>query len=463
MTNPLVAQPHSSVTWYSGLGLVEDAEQVSNGIHDHSWVDETLGTVGGALDVLGAVIDPLGSMVSWGVAWLMDHVRPLKEALDWLAGNPDAVAAHATTWQNVSKLTAEARTQYMDAISDQVADWHGASGNAYRNHAGIITEIMHGIAVATHGLSYAVEAAGLLVGMVRGFVRDLISQFVATLAARLPQWLAEEGVTLGFATPLVVGQVAALVAKWVGKIQRFIRGLLNSLRHLLPKVKSLGEIIEGLKKELAKLLQSLPRSGRPGHDHNLGEPDPNFGSTATKGWQLGDAVPPPHQGNEIPTDAPLLKQYTNETSPDHPLSQRFGTNGVHYMDSEEREQQRLFIDSDGKLRSAATAELFDTAKAETFWSGSGRAIFVMDGSGNIYATQEQIPGFIHHSSLLAGEPVVGAGEIGVSNGKLVSMTDQSGHYKPKPYMNDLVLQTLRNHGLITSNDFKQYGWAGVER
>lgn len=30
--NPLVAQAHSSTTWYTGLGLVEDAEQVSSGI-----------------------------------------------------------------------------------------------------------------------------------------------------------------------------------------------------------------------------------------------------------------------------------------------------------------------------------------------------------------------------------------------------------------------------------------------
>jgi hypothetical protein len=83
--NPLVAEAHSSTTWYTGLGLAEDAAQISSGIHNNSWVDGTLGGVGGSLDILGTVIDPLGSLVAWGVSWLMEHVKPLKEAL---AGSP---------------------------------------------------------------------------------------------------------------------------------------------------------------------------------------------------------------------------------------------------------------------------------------------------------------------------------------------------------------------------------------
>jgi hypothetical protein len=117
--NPLVAQAHSSTTWYTGLGLAEDAAQISNGIHDNSWVDGTLGGVGGALDVLGTIIDPLGSLVAWGVGWLMEHVRPLKEALDWLAGMPDEIAAHAATWRNVAAATTATQQRYAEAVRTQ--------------------------------------------------------------------------------------------------------------------------------------------------------------------------------------------------------------------------------------------------------------------------------------------------------------------------------------------------------
>ncbi|MFI5898349.1 hypothetical protein ACIA5D_50575 [Actinoplanes sp. NPDC051513] len=453
MTNPLVASEQSSTTWYTGLGLVEDAAQISSGIHDNSWVDGTLGTVGGTLDLLGTVIDPIGSLVSWGVSWLMEHVKPLKEALDWLAGNPDAVAAHAATWANVSKFTADAQAQYMDALSQEIADWQGGSGDAYRQHAGIVAQVMQGISSASHGISYAVEGAGLLVGLVRGIVRDLIAQFVATLAARLPQWLAEEGLTLGLATPVVIGQVSALVAKWVNKIQHFVRGLLNSLRKLLPKVNSLGEVLTGLKEELAKLLRSTPGGGRSGDEPDL---------TPGRGWHDGDLIPPPRGGNELPTDAHLGERYRGEHDPTNP-NRAFNPDTVHYMTPQEREAHRLFVDGDGNLRSAADGSLYDTSAGATAWSGGGRAIFVMDGSGNLYATLDQRIGHTHHSSLLAGDSVVGAGEIEVRNGKLVAMTDQSGHYRPETQMNDQVLQSLRDQGLATDPGFKQYGWHGQER
>jgi uncharacterized protein YukE len=254
--NPLIAEAHSSTTWYTGLGLAEDAAQISSGIQNNSWVDGTLGGVGGSLDILGTVIDPLGSLVAWGVSWLMEHVKPLKEALDWLAGNPDEIAAHAATWRNASTSAADTHQQYADAVRAQTAGWTGASGDAYRAHAAQQLDAVGGIATASEAISYAVEGAGLLVGLVRGIVRDLIAQFVATLAARLPQWLAEEGLTLGIATPVVIGQVAALVAKWVNKIQHFVRALLNSLRRLNGKLNELTGVLDALKQALRRLSRS---------------------------------------------------------------------------------------------------------------------------------------------------------------------------------------------------------------
>lgn len=261
--NPLVADVQSSTTWYTGLGLAESAAQISNGIQDGSWVDGTLGGVGGSLDALGMAIDPLGSLVAWGVSWLMEHVRPLKEALDWLAGNPDEIAAHAATWRNVAAATTANQQEYAELVRAQTSGWAGTSGDAYRDHAALQADALGGIAKASEGISYAVEGAGLIVGLVRGIVRDLIAQFVGTLAARLPQWLAEAGLTLGLATPVVVGQVAALVARWVDRIQGFIRALLDSLRRLSGKLTELTGVLDGLQNALRRLSRSDPAGATP--------------------------------------------------------------------------------------------------------------------------------------------------------------------------------------------------------
>ncbi|AGL15609.1 hypothetical protein [Actinoplanes sp. N902-109] len=451
-TNPLVAAPQDSTRWYTGLGLAEDAADISTGIHDNSWVDGTLGGVGGTLDMLSLAVDPLGTLVSWGVSWLMEHVKPLKEALDWLAGNADEVAAHAATWQNVATFTAQAAQDYSARLGAEVSSWFGASGDAYREHAGGHIKILEGLAAAAGGISYAVEGAGLLVALVRGIVRDLIADFVGTLAVRLPQWLAEEGLTLGIATPVVVSQVSALVAKWVNKIQHFVRALLRSLHRLNPKLGKLGEVLTGLKRYADELAEGDVTPGHGGSgDGGPGVPSPRGG------WHEGDPIPPPLDGGGVPTDAKLKDRYRNESDPDAvwPFDTPFKT-PVHYFDESERESYRLFVDGDGRLRSAESGDLFDTTQASTIHSGEGRAIFVMDGNGNLYATTNHRPGLIHHSSLLAGGDVAGAGEIKVVDGQLVEFTDRSGHYQPRPEVNDQALAALREQGLRTTDDFQQF-------
>ncbi len=103
---------------------------------------------------------------------------------------------------------------------------------------------------------------------------------------------------------------------------------------------------------------------------------------------------------------------------------------VTYLDEAKREMFRLHVDEDGLLRNAA-GRLFDTSDAGAVQNpGSGRAIFVMDRHGRIYAAKEHSAGQFHHSSFLSGQPVAAAGELGVKDGKVHLISNQSGHYKP---------------------------------
>jgi hypothetical protein len=175
------------------------------------------------------------------------------------------------------------------------------------------------------------------------------------------------------------------------------------------------------------------------------------------GWKPGDPIPPPLTGDRVPADAKLGVFYEYENHPtkwtSSPLPGR-----VHYMSDAEREASRLFADGSGRLRWAKDGSLFDTAAGTSVWSrGRGRAIFVMDRSGNLYASLEQKVGYLHHSSFLRGANVVGAGELEAYEGRLVLVTNQSGHYRPTPAMNDRVVETLEERGVIFHPTFHHLG------
>jgi len=56
---------------------------------------------------------------------------------------------------------------------------------------------------------------------------------------------------------------------------------------------------------------------------------------------------------------------------------------------------------------------------------------VVSPAGRLYVHMHVADTF-HHSTLLAGGRVLGAGMIGVSNGRIVYINNKSGHYMPTP-------------------------------
>jgi hypothetical protein len=121
---------------------------------------------------------------------------------------------------------------------------------------------------------------------------------------------------------------------------------------------------------------------------------------------------------------------------------------VTYLDDAARAERQLFV-RDGLIYDAE-GNLFDTATASTHFSGEGRAIFVMDQEGNIFASTYQRVGEFHHSSLAGGQPVTGAGELVVENGQLTLITNHSGHYHPSAELNEQVLRNLEAQGVDVS-------------
>ncbi len=188
-----------------------------------------------------------------------------------------------------------------------------------------------------------------------------------------------------------------------------------------------------------------PNSDRPhgGDDHDGphsdgGPPDPDGPD---------DPPPPLHRDEPLPTKE-LLDKYEGENDPNNP-GRLFAPKTVHYMSPGELEESRLFA-RDGLLHRAADGMPFDTQQAATHWSGQGRAMFVMDEHGNLYASVEQDVGRLHHSSFLGGKPVAGAGELEVRDGLPVLITRKSGHYLPTEEQLSQVRDMLSEQGIDVS-------------
>ncbi|MEU7800160.1 WXG100 family type VII secretion target [Micromonospora arborensis] len=249
-TNPLSATASAAPpSAWAGVWICEDIELIAQGVRSGSWIDGSLGVVSAGLDALAFVSDPVGALLQYGIAWLIEHVKPLSEALDWLAGDPAQITAHAQTWRNVAGSLREEATALARAVRDDLANWGGSAASAYRAWSAEQQQAISGLAQGADAMAVITEGAAGLVAAVRLLVRDAI----ATCVSRLIVYAGELVVTGGLATPLVVEQVTTLVASWGARIARLLRGLLASLRRLIPEIRRLGDLIEKLKQALGRL------------------------------------------------------------------------------------------------------------------------------------------------------------------------------------------------------------------
>ncbi len=145
---------------------------------------------------------------------------------------------------------------------------------------------------------------------------------------------------------------------------------------------------------------------------------------------------------------PLKDRYKGENIPNNKDNWLEGKSTVKYLTDAEKEAAKLTI-KDGQLFDSK-GNLFDTSNATT-WDGKKSAIFVMDEQGNMYASKFQKVGTYHHSTLGQGLPVSMAGEIKVTNGLIVDISNQSGHYMPAPSLMNDAMGALRDQGINLTN------------
>ncbi len=233
----------------TGINIAESATDAFKGIADGDWVSGGLGVASLAGEIAGAAIDPFGYLMSSVASFLMEHVQPLKDMLDSVAGNPPVIQSYADTWGNVAKALQERQKDLENAVKTGTAEWKGDGADAYRKSAAEAAEAIGGAAT----VASAIGTVTMIMGQVVAFVRGLVRQLIADLVGKLISWVMEEVFSLGFGTPLVVAQAVTAISKWGEKISELLTKLCETMRRVSPLLGKLAEVFTKIIKVLGKL------------------------------------------------------------------------------------------------------------------------------------------------------------------------------------------------------------------
>ncbi|GAB3447151.1 DUF6531 domain-containing protein [Actinophytocola sediminis] len=249
--NELVAAPEETTTAVTGIGIAESAQGLASGISNGDWVEAGLSAAGVGLEVLSMVIDPLGTLASYGVSWLIEHVQPLKEALDWFAGDPPVIQSFSQTWGNVAAEVTAVAQEFLTEANAGTAGWTGQAADTYRGHSTEAADALQGAGTLAEGISVGVMIMGEVVAFVREFIRDMVGELVGRLIA----WALELAATLGLATPAVVAQATAAISSVVSRVTEVVRKLVKTISNVAPRIRNVISKLDEIIAKLAKLMR----------------------------------------------------------------------------------------------------------------------------------------------------------------------------------------------------------------
>lgn len=224
--NPLIVGASTTASATAGLGIVQSFQGTIESANSQDFVDPLISGASTAVEMLSMAVNPLGAVVAQGIAWLIEHIQPLKEALDEITGNADEVNAYAATWNNIATALANAHSGAKTSLtSPAIVDWKGRTAEAYREDMASNLGVLAALSVGAQALAEVTTVLGTVVAGVRGMVVNTIAQCVAELITRIPRWLLEIALTLGLGTIAVIAEAAVMIAEFVTMICDLLEAL----------------------------------------------------------------------------------------------------------------------------------------------------------------------------------------------------------------------------------------------
>lgn len=257
VSNPLVVGRVETATALSGAGLLEDGEMLVSAISSGSFLEGGMAVLSAGLDVAAAAIDPIGTLISWGVGWLLDHLEPLKGWLNEFTGDAGAVMGGAQTWANIGESLGASAESLMSSLTATLGEMTSVAVDAYKASVSAVAEHVAMVASLSGAISTGLGVASTIVQVVHDLVRDVIAQIVGSLLSAIIEMIA----SVGTLAPKVIASMSMKVSAMSAKVSKTISKATGAFSKLSTLFKQSDTLLGSLRGKFDEMFQAAGRGG----------------------------------------------------------------------------------------------------------------------------------------------------------------------------------------------------------
>lgn len=226
-------------TTFSGSRVIDSGRALADAVRDGRWLEGGTALLDTLGDAAAALTDPIATLTSCGLGWVMEHLKPLSTWLEQLTGSAANVAQVAAQWTS----TGASMRRAGDDLSRRLTDLDGMSGGSIAAYVRFATDAARHLGASGEWAEAAASglvSASTLVTRMQGVVKTAISKVVATAIEAMAVVAASFGLGMGYAIARVVTKVNEVVTRVV----RPLRAVLGSVTALTGLVRRLRGVFD---------------------------------------------------------------------------------------------------------------------------------------------------------------------------------------------------------------------------
>ncbi|MDQ0381900.1 WXG100 family type VII secretion target [Amycolatopsis thermophila] len=251
----------TSTNQFSGAGFLDSYTFLIRSCDDIRTADEAdkaalgaaigLGVIASAVDTVKLAINPLGSLISAGLGWLIEHVSFLREPLDMLMGDPDEIQKLGEEVHRIAESLRKIGEDQTKSLDGAVAGWTGSGADAFTARMRELAADLESKAHGTDIVGYLIHTNMAIISAVRGLFRDLITTVLGDIISAVLIAMATAVITFG-------ASVVAAVAYSVTQAALTATSMASKLAAVVAQATRSGARTQ----QLVNLLKSRPNPGR---------------------------------------------------------------------------------------------------------------------------------------------------------------------------------------------------------
>lgn len=250
--------------WASGLPVDGSVENLLHDIQNNDKFSAVFDYLSTCLDVAGLAVSAanltsvggaIGFVAQPLIAWIMDHVKPIRLVLDELAGNSATVKGVSNTWTNMGKALGEAANKYNDAAQKTQQYWRGNAADAYRKRARALAIGLNTLGLLCEAWAILLDIVSQMVQAGHDMVRDLISGLIAALievavdAVDEPPpvdlvMMAKDGTVYVVKAETVLGKALVKLGEGMTEAMSIVAQIFSAITQIANAIKDLVEFAE---------------------------------------------------------------------------------------------------------------------------------------------------------------------------------------------------------------------------